>query len=86
VLAGFRRWGRFEIARGDRRSVVTDARVFEWTVEEDSARLDLGIVAKLVGPECRLDAADLGVCLGMQLLFERSTEQGGAEGLGRRAG
>jgi glutamine amidotransferase len=28
----------------------------------------------------------LGVCLGMQLLFERSTEQGGAEGLGVFAG
>jgi glutamine amidotransferase len=28
----------------------------------------------------------LGVCLGMQLAFERSTEQGGAEGLGLIAG
>ena len=24
----------------------------------------------------------LGICLGLQLLFERSTERGGAEGLG----
>ena len=28
----------------------------------------------------------LGICLGLQLLLERSTEQGGAEGLGLIAG
>jgi glutamine amidotransferase len=36
----------------------------------------------------RLDAGTplLGICLGMQLAFERSSEQGGAEGLGILAG
>ncbi len=36
----------------------------------------------------RLDAGTpvLGICLGLQLLFERSTEHGGAEGLGLIAG
>jgi glutamine amidotransferase len=36
----------------------------------------------------RLDAGTpvLGICLGLQLLFERSTEHGGAEGLGLVAG
>ncbi|HEY1596994.1 MAG TPA: imidazole glycerol phosphate synthase subunit HisH [Thermoleophilaceae bacterium] len=36
----------------------------------------------------RLDAGTptLGICLGMQLLFERSTELGGADGLGFLAG
>jgi imidazole glycerol-phosphate synthase subunit HisH len=42
---------------------------------------ELGFDA-LIDERIRASAPVLGVCLGMQLLFERSTEQGGAEGLG----
>jgi imidazole glycerol-phosphate synthase subunit HisH len=37
---------------------------------------------ELISERINASAPVLGVCLGMQLLFERSTEQGGAEGLG----
>jgi glutamine amidotransferase len=37
---------------------------------------------ELMSERVNASAPVLGVCLGMQLLFERSTEQGGAEGLG----
>jgi glutamine amidotransferase len=40
----------------------------------------------LISERIRVSAPVLGICLGMQLLFERSTEQGGAEGLGVFAG
>jgi glutamine amidotransferase len=36
----------------------------------------------LVAERLNAGAPVLGICLGLQLLFERSTEQGGAEGLG----
>jgi imidazole glycerol-phosphate synthase subunit HisH len=42
---------------------------------------ELGFDA-LIAERIRASAPVLGVCLGMELLFERSTEQGGAEGLG----
>ncbi len=41
-----------------------------------------GLIVELVGEGVPL----LGVCLGMQLLFDRSEELGGAEGLGLLAG
>jgi imidazole glycerol-phosphate synthase subunit HisH len=37
---------------------------------------------ELISDRINASVPVLGVCLGMQLLFERSTEQGGAEGLG----
>jgi glutamine amidotransferase len=41
---------------------------------------------ELIVDAARRDVPILGVCLGMQLLFERSSELGGAEGLGLLAG
>jgi glutamine amidotransferase len=42
---------------------------------------ELGLDA-LVSELLRSDVPVLGICLGLQLLFERSAEQGGADGLG----
>ena len=41
---------------------------------------------ELIGERLTLGVPMLGICLGMQLLFERSTELGGATGLGLLAG
>jgi glutamine amidotransferase len=46
---------------------------------------ELGFDA-LIDDRVRRAIPVLGVCLGMQLLFERSTELGGAEGIGVLAG
>lgn len=43
-------------------------------------------LAELVGEQVERGAPLLGLCLGMQLLFESSTEHGGADGLGLLSG
>jgi imidazole glycerol-phosphate synthase subunit HisH len=43
-------------------------------------------VDELLAERVAAGAPLLGICLGMQLLFERSTEHGGADGLGLLAG
>ena len=41
---------------------------------------------ELVGERCAAGTPILGICLGLQLLFDSSTELGGAEGLGLLSG
>ncbi|MDP8943677.1 MAG: imidazole glycerol phosphate synthase subunit HisH, partial [Actinomycetota bacterium] len=49
---------------------------------EAMRRLRAGDLAGVIAERDAAGVPVLGICLGMQLLFERSTELGGAEGLG----
>jgi glutamine amidotransferase len=67
-----------ELLRVAERIVVPGVGAFPAAME----RLDALGLSELIRARAREGTPVLGICLGMQLLFERSSEHGGAEGLG----
>jgi glutamine amidotransferase len=67
-----------ELLRAAERIVVPGVGAFPAAME----RLDALGLSELIRARAREGTPVLGICLGMQLLFEGSSEHGGAEGLG----
>jgi glutamine amidotransferase len=70
--------GDHELIRAAERIVVPGVGAFPAAME----RLDALGLSELVRARAREGVPTLGICLGMQLLFESSWEHGGAPGLG----
>jgi imidazole glycerol-phosphate synthase subunit HisH len=67
-----------ELIRAAERIVVPGVGAFPAAME----RLDALGLTELIRERARAGVPTLGICLGMQLLFERSSEHDGARGLG----